>query len=217
MPQPLKSTEEIICSADPFAYVSHLSAMEFHGLTDRLPMTIFITTLPYPEWKAQAEHIMQSALGTDWEVFNASGLPQMTRPKIEKVERKQVHVISSAVAGAYIKVRESTTRVSSLGRTYLDMLRKPELCGGINHVIDVYKSHARDCLDLIISEVSDHGNKIERARAGFVLENYCEITDSRVSAWVSDVQRGGSRKLDASAEYMPKFSERWGISINVIR
>jgi len=97
------------------------------------------------------------------------------------------------------------------------MLRKQELCGGINHVIDVYINYAKQYLDLIIPEISAHANKIERSRAGFILEHYCGFSDLRIAAWTKEVQRGGSRKLDASAEYMPEFSERWGISINVVR
>lgn len=118
MPQPLKSVEGIICSADAFAYVSHLSAMEFHGLTNRLPMTMFVTTLPPVGWKLQAKVQMHAALGNDWEAFAASNLLQMTRPKIEKVERKQIHTVTSTIAGAYINVRGSAMRVSSLGRTF---------------------------------------------------------------------------------------------------
>ena len=33
------SAEEILCSVDPFAYISHLSAMAYHGLTNRIPST----------------------------------------------------------------------------------------------------------------------------------------------------------------------------------
>ena len=36
----LNDHNAVICSIDPFCYLSHLSAMEFHGLTDRLPEQI---------------------------------------------------------------------------------------------------------------------------------------------------------------------------------
>src|ERR1019366_9090313 len=35
--KPDVSPDEIICSIDPFCYISYLSAMEYHGITDRLP------------------------------------------------------------------------------------------------------------------------------------------------------------------------------------
>ena len=38
------SAEELICIADPFAYMSHLSAMEFHGFTNRFSQGIYIQT-----------------------------------------------------------------------------------------------------------------------------------------------------------------------------
>ncbi len=36
----IDSDEEIVCSINPFAYISHLSAMEYHGLTDRIPRVL---------------------------------------------------------------------------------------------------------------------------------------------------------------------------------
>jgi len=48
------SPAEIICSLDPFAYISHLSAMEYHGLTDRFPVILYVTRPSLTEWKQQA-------------------------------------------------------------------------------------------------------------------------------------------------------------------
>jgi len=34
--------EDIACTVDPFCYMSHLSAMSYHGLTDRIPKKLFL-------------------------------------------------------------------------------------------------------------------------------------------------------------------------------
>jgi len=105
--------------------------------------------------------------------------------------------------------------VATRGRTFLDMLRDPQLCGGLSHVLQVYKEHAPQSLRLILDEVDQHGKPIDKVRAGWILESVCHIHDPRIDAWTVFAQRGGSRKLDASAEYSPEFSERWALSINV--
>lgn len=39
--------EETFCLLDPFSYVSHLSAMAWHGLTDRMPKTLLRRGRPH--------------------------------------------------------------------------------------------------------------------------------------------------------------------------
>ena len=82
-------------------------------------------------------------------------------------------------------------------------------------MLDVYEESAGSHLGAIIAELTNHGTKIDRVRAGYILEEICHISDDRISAWVGDAARGGSRKLDPQAEYSSNFSERWSLSINV--
>jgi len=35
---------DVACVIDPFCYVSHLSAMSYHGLSDRIPRTLFLSS-----------------------------------------------------------------------------------------------------------------------------------------------------------------------------
>src|SRR5271165_6690013 len=67
---------ELVCTVDPFAYVSHLSAMEIHGLTDRLPQTLFISTPPSTQWREFADEQMHKDLGTNVEKYEAAGFPR---------------------------------------------------------------------------------------------------------------------------------------------
>lgn len=216
---PFQESLDLACGIDPFCYASHLSAMVHHGLTDRFSKTTFITTLPTPQWKARAAEKMKRDLGEDlYRTYIEATFPILTKHTFESLNRTPVNVLSTKFAdqGAYVNLSDRPARVSSIGRTFIDMLRKPDLCGGMRHVIEVYREHALSYLPLIVSEVDRHGDKIEKVRAGYILEAICGIeNNSVINSWVAFAQRGGSRVLDPSETYWPTFSEKWCLSINV--
>ena len=94
------------------------------------------------------------------------------------------------------------------------MLREPNLCGGIYHVISAFKSHAANYQRLIVAEIEQHGEPIDKVRCGYFFEEVTGIKNPAVEKWASLAQRGGSRKLDPTAEYSPVYSEKWCLSIN---
>jgi predicted transcriptional regulator of viral defense system len=209
------SEEEIACTIDPFAFVSHLSAMSYHGLTDRMPKIIFLSSPPQKEWRQFALKKMEKDLGDRLEEYHQKKMPPLTRIRFEKIQKKPVEIYSSIHLGAFKSVRERMLRVATIGRTFLDMMRKPDLCGGIYHVIDVYKEHAATYLKLIIDEFDQHGKDIDKVRAGYILETLCGLSDPGIMKWQKFAVRGGSRKLDPAAEYSSTYSEKWCLSINV--
>lgn len=207
---------EVACILDPFAYLSHLSAMEYHGLTQRMPAILFLSSPAPAEWKTFAEARMQRDLGeAQLETYRTAKLPTLTRPRFEKIERQVVKVYNSSHLGAYIAVRDRALRVATVGRTFLDMLREPDLCGGIYHVVEVFEAHAATYLRLITDEIAQHGTQIDQARAGYLLDERCGLQSPTLDRWQAEVQRGGSRKLYAKGDYSSRFSERWSLSINI--
>lgn len=207
--------EDVICSIDPFSYMSHLSAMSFHGLTDRIPSSLYITSPEPKKWIAFAKQKMEKDYEESYRAFIENSLPKLTRPAISKIGKYPINRCLSVHPGAFKHISGRVLRVATIGRTFLDMLRDPLRCGGMRHVIDVYKEYGSQYINLIIDEVSQHGNKIEKVRAGYLLEDRCNIKDDRIASWLNSVERGGSRKLDPSAEYSHIYSERWCLSINV--
>jgi predicted transcriptional regulator of viral defense system len=208
--------EAIFCAIDPFCYVSHLSAMVYHGLSNRLPKLLFFTSPAPTQWRELANARMARDLGSEFNNFRAANLPSLVRHKVEKIQGLTLNLTqTSGFGGGFRIAQDGLLRVSTLGRTYLDMLRRPDLCGGMAHVIEIFEQSANEHLSLIIGEVDKHGSKIDRVRAGYILEDRCGLRDDRIDAWAADAQRGGSRRLDPEREYVPSFSERWMISINV--
>ena len=212
------ASEEIACIIDPFCYLSHLSAMSYHSLTDRIPSKIFISSPSSSEWKAFAKIQMQKDLGENFIRYIENGLPKLVKAKMEKINKNDVHCFSSKHLGAYKSVQGRALRVSTIGRTFLDMLRNPELCGGINHVLDIFEEYGRKYIRLITDEIDHNGAPIDKVRAGYILNELVGINDNDViERWSSYAQRGGSRKLDPKTEYIPEWSDKWKISLNIFR
>jgi predicted transcriptional regulator of viral defense system len=207
--------EAIICSVDPFAYISHLSAMSHYGLTDRFPKTIFITSPTPSQWRSLADEKMRKDLGEHFDEYRALQLPILTRAKLPTSGRFMTSRYVTQEFGHHKSVPDSPVRVATLGRVYLDMLRKPSLCGGIRHVIEIFEEHAFSHARLIVNELDQHGSAIEKVRAGYLLETYASVDQSITEHWVQFAQRGGSRRLNPDAEYSNNYSERWCLSLNV--
>lgn len=209
------SPAEVACAIDPFAYVSHLSAMEFHGITDRFPKTLFLCSPPAAEWRTLASEKMRKDLGSRHDDYLAAGLPVLRFLPFSSVEGVRVHLLRRSKRGAFKIIKSPPIRVATLGRTFLDMLREPDNCGGIQHVIDTYREYAARYLSLIVEEVDRHGQSIDKVRAGFLLDEVCKLEHPMLEGWLKAVQRGGSRMLDPQGEYAASFSQKWMLSVNV--
>ena len=211
------SVGELACAVDPFAFVSHLSAMDYHGLTDRLPTSLYLSSPVDKKWKSLALQRMQKDCNGFFDDYLYGHFPTLRRFAASRIGKRPVERRGvSDFHGAYRTVKGRVLRIATIGRTFLDMLQHPALCGGIRHVIDAFDMHARDHLELVIDEVEKRGSGIDKVRAGYILEERCGISHPKIDGWERFVQRGGSRKLDAQAEYSSNYSERWSLSINVI-
>lgn len=206
---------QLMCVIDPFGYIAYLSAMAHYGLTNRLPKILYFVTPDSTLWREMANEKMATDLGEWASRYRLEQLPELKHSKIEKISGVLLQTIRTKQLGGWRYGKNQTIRVTGLGRTFLDMLRRPDLCGGVRHVIEVYEEHASTHLGAIIAEFNSHGAVIDRMRAGYVLEEYCDISDPRIEEWAEQASRGGSRKLDPQAGYSSNFSEKWALSINV--
>ena len=143
---------DIACSVDPFAYISHLSAMAFHGITDRVPSMLIISSPDQRSWSMHASAKMKSDLKGHIYDYRDNGLPLLKKLRFHKINKNPVERVSSIHHGAFKTVRGRSLRVATIGRTFLDMVRVPGLCGGIRHVVDVFKEFGGEYASLIIDE-----------------------------------------------------------------
>ncbi len=206
---------EMACCSDPFSAVSHLSAMELHGLTNRISERVFITSPSAKQWGILAQEQMEKDLGENFYRFKAiARLPVLTRINLEKIGRRPLTRYETKSHFGFVKSGPEI-KVTSIGRTYLDMLREPQLCGGLQHVLDVIRDNGQRHFKLIFNEFEAHGHAIDKVRMGFLLENLCLVKNPNLDEWAMRfASRGGSRKLDPRMPYAPNFSTKWCLSIN---
>lgn len=208
---PGQSAEEIVCTADPLCYVSHLSAMHRWGLTNRSPKSLICTRLHRKALTAQLFDMMTS---------HPDGLPpERCRMKYVShpatVRNRPIYMVESKKPGTAVYLRGTSIRIATIGQTFLDMLQYQKLCGGISHVLDVYDEYADVWLEEIVDSVDSVNNNLVKSRAGYILEERLGLEHVKIDSWKASAQRGGSRKLDPSKPYVPKYSEDWMISLNV--
>jgi predicted transcriptional regulator of viral defense system len=210
--------EEICGLVDRFCYVSHLSAMARYGLTDRRPDVLQLTA-PAPsvvselirEWMKKDYGEAELAKLGEHEVVS----PPHNRRFPGTVRGQRVSVFRSSHSGTSIPIRGTFARIATVGQVFADMLEEPEECGGMAHVLEVWREHASTYLEDIIPAVDDRSKKITKVRAGYILDELLGIHDDRVFNWTQFAQRGGSRVLDPSRPFAPTYSGKWMLSLNV--
>ena len=202
--------EDIVCLVDPTCYVSHLSAMQRWGLTDRRPDALMMTRPDRKTVAAKLQAWMAEFLneGEEKRLLRIIRHPSRVRGRV-------VHIHESKAAGASMKNRGSDVRLSTIGRTFLDMLQEPGLCGGMAHVLDVWEEHAETYLDEIVATADTATSGLVKSRAGYILEERLGLQHPGIECWKAFGQRGSSRKLDPAKPFAPTFSETWMISLNV--
>lgn len=206
--------DEVCCEVDPYCYVSHLSAMQYHGLTNRTPVELTLTTPARALWNKLRTARMVKDYGDDLGETDAVW-PLKQYSFEDKVRGRLVQRHEARHPGEWRQIRDKEVRVATVGQTFIDMLDKSSWCGGIHHVLEVWENEARTYLDEIVAAADRTPTSIVRVRAGYLLEEKLGIRDRRIDEWQRYAQRGGSRRLDPEAPYEPVFSEKWMISLNV--
>lgn len=201
--------EEILFEANPYAALSHFSALVFHGLTDQFPYAFTATAPLFPG----RDSIPLGTEPGDWE-----GMPlvrgRMPRRILGRpVEWTQVKPERFFGASVY-EPRGYPIRVSNLEKTLLDTLQAPDRAGGIDNVLRAW-ALARDSLDL--NALTEYVERLDiavlRQRVGFIVEEL-GLHHPAFERWRDGAHRGGSSRLVGAVPFAPAFSERWQLSLN---
>ena len=205
--------EDVVCLVDPTCHVSHLSAMQRWGLTDRNPNALTLTRPDRGTAAARLRSRMDIAAAPEGAAANPFPLKIVGHPP--RVRRRTVRIHESKTAGAFVESRDGDARLSAIGQTFLDTLQRPDLCGGMSHVLDVWEEHAETYLDEVVAAVDASASGLVKSRAGYVLDERLGLRHPGIERWKAFGQRGGSRKLDPAGEFAEAHSETWMLSLNV--
>lgn len=198
--------DEVVCIVDPFCHIANLSAMQRWGLTDRVPHALMLERPDRARLKIKLKTLEEREKFVPWSATS------INHP--ETVRRRSVQINETRQPGISVQSASEYARIATIGQTFLDMLRHPELCGGMAHVLEVWQEHAANWFEQIVEMVDGTSSAVIRCRAGYILEERLGLSDARVESWKAFAQRGGSRKLDPLRPYFPEYSETWMISLN---
>ncbi|WP_426248406.1 type IV toxin-antitoxin system AbiEi family antitoxin domain-containing protein [Pseudomonas sp. TWR3-1-1] len=206
------SAQETVCTIYPYAYLSKISAMEWYGITDKIPKVIRITSCSPTLWRTKSL--------ADLRIENSPFLEPMhfipKYPKNANISGKEIIVSTETDYIEPVTVRNSPVKVSSIGKTFIDMLRAPSECGGIDHVIDTYIEYGKKYSSAIIKSLKDHGRKIDIARTGFALQKISGVDHPQLTEWQLESQRsrGSSKILVPGEPFSSIFDADWSLSLN---
>ncbi|HBX3841750.1 TPA: hypothetical protein MHZ72_29435, partial [Klebsiella pneumoniae subsp. pneumoniae] len=108
---------DIVCSTYPYGYLSYLSAMDWHNITDKIPKIIHFTTCRSEQWKNKFYHDFQK---DNPDIDEAKQfMPRF--PRNSEVNGIKIIVTQETNYVEPMKARNSPVRVSSIGKTFMDM------------------------------------------------------------------------------------------------
>lgn len=207
--------DNIVCVADPYCYVSHMSAMQKYGLTNRRPEALFITSPTDAVVQSWNKNKFLEHYGDVPKNSNIYLEPLNLVHHPDQVRKRLISQVKTVLYGDWKQVRGTEERIASIGQVFLDMLEDPSKCGGMRHVIEVWQEHAMKYIDQIIKTVNSCNKSILKVRAGYIIDELMHFEHDLVQSWSRFAQRGGSRVLESGRPYSEPYSEKWMLSVNV--
>jgi len=215
---------DLICSIFPNTYIHFLSAMRGYSFTDRIPRKIQLVVPNRQIWKKFAhEYIEQhrseykyinklSPANTSSIEYRKEKFLPVYPSKNKYFNKILLDITTTATLSPSIKSGVGT-KIIDVGDLFVEMLNSPDQCGGIQHVIDIYKDYAKFFIKDIIraGEVSHY---LTQARIGFIFEYILNIKNDEIMNWKKNQSRGGSRKFLANKPFSNFISLEWNLSLN---
>jgi len=207
---------KIISDLYPLGYFSHLSAMKIHKLVNQENEILYFSTVDRKVWK---KHFLDTLEKDKYTLFKKNyekDIADLTPrfPTEENYLSKYLLIFTNKNFGNLEVINGLNVR--KLPFLFLDMVRTPQYCGGVENIISVFNKYAPILLEEILEVAHKYGKNIDRARIGFILDELMGIQHPTLEHWKVEMVglRGGSRKFVAHLPFEPEFSPVWNISLN---
>jgi predicted transcriptional regulator of viral defense system len=200
---------EVLLEINPYAVLSHYSAMVFHGLTYDQPK--LITAMSGHDWPD-----IGAPPGTDAAEWEGLSMPHgPTPPSIMGIPVQWKRALVPSAAGVEVHAPHGVPlRYTALERTLVDTLQDPTISGGIMNVLRAWAiASDRFDVDAVVAYTEAADVAVLRLRVGYVLEEL-GFSHPALDAWSADAGRGGSNRLVGSEPLASRYSPRWNLSLN---
>jgi predicted transcriptional regulator of viral defense system len=217
---PTPELSDAVCLADQYCSVAYMSAIQRWGLSERNPKALLLSRPNGKTLQAAISNTVESdaaRFGLDPQDMLSTPIKAPTALQAS-LWPSPVEVVQEKKPRDTVVLRGTRTRISSLPQTLVDTLTKPELCGGMNHVLDMWSDNISDISEnamLQLISLLHESTSIVKVRAGYILDERLGLIVDGIEGFVKYAQRGGSRVLDPQKPFAPRFSEKWMLSINV--
>lgn len=230
-----KPTSEMAISAlYPLGFLSHLTAMNLYNIGNTKTTGIYFTCPARKVWKDLClkeikKRFKNFEVNTSIsnEYIEIDGLILSTQSILDPYPHQNILEEAGSTKTIIItnkkKLVESEwwnqCHLQNIVDLYLDMLRTPHYCGGISHVLGIYKdslSKDKELFQEVLISLTKNGSIIDRARFGYIFDKILRFKTPEIEQWKDEQQdkRGSSRKLFSNFDFDSLFDEEWNISIN---
>jgi predicted transcriptional regulator of viral defense system len=169
-------------------YIAYWSALNFYGLTEQTPFTVFVATTRRVKNR---------------EVLNV-------KYKFITVSKRKFFGFEPAAVSTY------KINVSDREKTLADALDHPQYCGGIPEVAKSLLNAKEDVsMEKVVSYAERMGNSAVVKRLGFLLETLSIDVDSQTLSRMRERISPGMSALDFTRPRKGVYNTRWNLLLNV--
>ncbi len=130
---------DLILSLRPTGYLSHYSALSFHGLTEQIPKTIYFNV-------EQSKKNIKTEKLTQLQIDKALAKPTRISNNFTVFKGHTIYLLNGKFTDnlGVETITEKNVRVTNIERTLIDITIRPEYSGGIFEVLKAFDNAAEN-------------------------------------------------------------------------